>query len=72
MGALELGLHNEAVRNRSLHSMGLYLAVTFGMAWVLWLMGWMITQHKLSLPLFPILVVGSFGPFVGALVVTLR
>jgi uncharacterized protein len=65
-------LHDDAARNRRLHSMGLYLAVTFGMAWVLWLMGWMITQHKLSLPLFPILVVGSFGPFVGALVVTIK
>jgi uncharacterized protein len=72
VGALETRLHDDAARNRSLHSMGLYLAVTFGMAWVLWLMGWMITQHKLSLPLFPILVVGSFGPFVGALVVTMK
>jgi hypothetical protein len=72
VGALEMRLHDDAARNRSLHSMGLYLAVTFGMAWVLWLLGWMITQHKLSLPLFPILVVGSFGPFVGALIVTMK
>jgi hypothetical protein len=56
---------------RSLRSTGLYLAVAFGMAWLLWLVGWLITQHKLALPLFPVLVVGSFGPFIGALVATL-
>jgi uncharacterized protein len=64
-------LTGKAARSRNLHSMGLYLAVAFLMAWVLWLVGWLITQHKISLPLFPVLVVGSFGPFVGALVATL-
>jgi len=67
-----IGLKNNAVRNRNLHSTALYLGVTFGMAWALWLIGWLITQQKLSLPLFPVLVVGSFGPFVGALFATLR
>ena len=62
---------NNAQHNRSLRSMRLYLIVAFVMAWVLWLVGWLITQHKVSLPLFPVLVVGSFGPFVGALVATL-
>jgi hypothetical protein len=66
-----MGLNDNAVRNRSLHSMGLFLVVAFVMAWVLWLVGWLINQHKLSLPLFPVLVVGSFGPFVGALVATM-
>jgi membrane protease YdiL (CAAX protease family) len=66
-----MDLNESAARTRSLRSMGLYLLVAFVMAWVLWLLGWLITQHKLSLPLFPVLVVGSFGPFVGALVVTL-
>jgi hypothetical protein len=70
-GSAAMALNDNAERNRSLHSMGLYLVVAFGMAWVLWLVGWLITQHKLSLPLFPVLVVGSFGPFVGALVATL-
>jgi hypothetical protein len=70
MGTTGMGLNNNAARNRSLHSMGLYLGVAFVMAWVLWLVGWLITQHKLSLPLFPVLVVGSFGPFVGAVVVS--
>jgi hypothetical protein len=60
-----------AARNRSLRSMGLYLTVAFAMAWAFWLVGWLITQNKLSLPLFPILVGGSFGSFVGALVATL-
>ena len=58
-------------RGRNLHLIGLYLAVAFAMAWALWFVGWLITQHKVSLPLFPVLVVGSFGPFVGALVTTL-
>jgi hypothetical protein len=62
---------DDAAGARNLRSMGLYLAVAFGMAWVLWAIGLLITHHKLSLPLFPVLVVGSFGPFVGALVVTL-
>jgi membrane protease YdiL (CAAX protease family) len=63
-------LNDNTVRSRSLRSMGLYLVVAFVMAWALWLVGWLITQHKLSLPLFPVLVVGSFGPFVGAVVVS--
>jgi uncharacterized protein len=66
-----MGLDRKAFRHRDLRSIGLYLAVAFAMAWALWLVGWLITQHRLSLPLFPILVVGSFGPFVGALIVTL-
>ena len=67
-----MGLNDNAVRNRSLHSMGLYLGVTFGMAWVLWFVGWLVNHHRLSLPLIPIIVVGSFAPFVGALVTTLK
>src|ERR1700761_3828545 len=63
--------NDQAVRRGSLKSIGLYLAVAFVMAWALWFVGILITRHTLSLPLFPILVVGSFGPFVGALVVTL-
>jgi hypothetical protein len=64
-------LDDQAARRRTLRSIGLYLAVAFVMAWALWLVGIAITRHALSLPLFPILVVGSFGPFVGALVATL-
>ncbi len=46
----------------------LYLAVAFGITWTFWLLGWAIASHKVSgLPLFPVLVVGSFGPFVGAI-----
>jgi len=54
-------LTEKAARGRNLHSMGLYLAIAFPFAWVLWLVGWLITQYKLSLPLFPVLVVGSFA-----------
>lgn len=64
-------LSEQIAPRRSLRSIGLYLAVAFVMAWALWLVGVLVTRHVLSLPLFPILVVGSFGPFVGALVVTL-
>jgi hypothetical protein len=64
-------LDHDVVRQRSLQSAGLYLVVAFGMAWMLWLVAWLITQHKISLPIFPVLVVGSFGPLVGALVATM-
>lgn len=59
----------KARQNRGL--IALYLAVAFIMAWALWFVAILITRHVLSLPLVPILMVGSFGPFVGALVVTL-
>lgn len=64
-------LNDTAVRGRSLNAMGLYLAVAFGMAWLLWFVAWLIAEHRLSGPLFPVMVVGSFGPFVGALAATL-
>ena len=64
-------LDGKAARGRTLGSMGLYLAVAFVMAWALWFAGWLITRRQLALPLFPVLVIGSFGPFVGALVTTL-
>lgn len=66
-----MALDDKAVRSRNLRSMALYLAVAFVMAWALWFVAWLISQHKLSLPIFPVLVVGSFGPFVGALVTCL-
>jgi uncharacterized protein len=61
---------DKAVRSRTQRSIALYLAVAFIMAWALWFVSWLISHHKLSLPIFPVLVVGSFGPFVGALVTT--
>jgi len=62
---------DKTVGSRNQRSIALYLAVAFAMAWTLWFACWLITQHLLSLNLFPVLVVGSFGPFVGALVTTL-
>ncbi|HTZ69838.1 MAG TPA: hypothetical protein VMB71_04220, partial [Acetobacteraceae bacterium] len=59
------------MRHHNIKPIALYLAVAFVMAWALWLAGYLITRHKLSLPLFPVLVIGSFGPFIGALVTTL-
>jgi hypothetical protein len=66
-----LELHDQMDRRRDRRSIGLYLAVAFVMAWSLWLVALLITRHVLSLPLVPVLMVGSFGPFVGALVVSL-
>lgn len=57
-----------AVRGRS--AMRLYLGIAFGMAWVFWGLAWLISRGKVSLPIVPVLMIGSFGPFVGALVTT--
>jgi hypothetical protein len=43
-------------RSWNLRSMALFLGVTFLMAWALWLVAWLITQHELSLPLIPVIV----------------
>lgn len=56
--------------SRSFPAIWLYLAIAFGMAWCFWFLGWLIAAHELSLPLFPVLVIGSFGPFVGATATT--
>jgi hypothetical protein len=61
----------EMARGLQVRSIRVYLTVAFSMAWALWFVGWLIAQHKLSLPIFPVLVIGSFGPFVGALITTL-
>lgn len=63
-------MDNQAAHAGNARSIRLYLIVAFGIAWTLWFVGWLITKHRLSLPLFPILVIGSFGPFIGALVAT--
>ena len=55
---------------RNLRSMALYLAIAFGFAWTFWAITWLISQHRLSLPLLPMLFIGSFGPFVAAAVTT--
>ncbi len=52
-------------------SMAVYLAVAFGVAWTLWFAAWLISRHQLDLPIVPVLMIGSFGPFAGALVTTL-
>ncbi len=49
----------------------LYLAVAFGWAWGFWLIGWLVFVKRLDLPLVPILMLGSFGPLLGAAVTTL-
>jgi len=53
-------------------SIALYLAVAFGIAWVFWFVAWLVSQGRLTVPLLPMLFIGSFGPFIGAAVVTLR
>jgi hypothetical protein len=71
MPDISRGLNDRTDRRRDRRSIGLYLIVAFVMAWSLWLVALLITRHALSLPLVPVLMVGSFGPFVGALVVSL-
>jgi len=48
-----------------------YFAVTFLVAWFFWFLAWLFTKGQLGhIPLIPTLIVGSFGPFVGAAVCT--
>ena len=44
----------------------LYLAVSFGFAWACWCVCWLIADKLISAPLTPLLIVGSFGPFIAA------
>jgi hypothetical protein len=53
-------------------SIALYLAVAFSMAWIFWSVAWLASQGRVAVPAIPMLFIGSFGPFVGAAVVTLR
>lgn len=55
---------------RNSRSITLYLAVAFAFAWVFWLLAWLSSKHIVSLPLVPMMFVGSFGPFIGAAVTT--
>jgi len=64
------GMADPVERRKILPAIGIYLSVAFAMAWSFWLVGILIAHHKVALPLMPILVIGSFGPFVGALVTT--
>jgi hypothetical protein len=55
---------------RNSRSITLYLVVAFGFAWAFWLVAWLISRKLISLPLVPMLFIGSFGPFIGATVTT--
>lgn len=55
---------------RKSRSITLYLAIAFGFAWAFWLVAWLITMKFISLPLLPMLFIGSFGPLVGAAATT--
>lgn len=55
---------------RNLRSMLLYLVVAFGMAWTFWWGAWLSSKHLTTLPLLPLLFIGSFGPFVAAGITT--
>jgi len=63
-------MQDTASKRGTFRIVALYLAVTYGMAWALWFLAWLIFKGRVSLPIFPVLVVGSFGPFVGAAVAT--
>ena len=54
-------------QKRSIRLALLYLVLSFLVAWVFWFLSWLYTKGLLvQLPLVPVLIVGSFGPFVGA------
>jgi hypothetical protein len=55
---------------RNSRSIMLYLVVAFGFAWAFWLVALLITKNVMSLPLLPMLFIGSFGPFISAAVTT--
>lgn len=55
---------------RNSRSITLYLAVAFGFAWAFWLVAWLTSKKLMSLPLVPMLFIGSFGPFISAAVTT--
>ena len=55
---------------RNSRSTALYLVISFGFAWAFWLVAWLVSKKVISLPLLPMLFVGSFGPFLGAAVTT--
>lgn len=57
---------------RNMQSIKLYLAISFGFAWAFWLVAWLISKHYISLPLIPVLFIGSFGPLIGAAATTFR
>ncbi len=45
---------------------GLYLCISFGLAWALWLVCWLIGAGLVPLPLTATVILGSFGPFIAA------
>jgi hypothetical protein len=44
----------------------LYIAVSFGIAWLGWGACWVIFSRHLNLPITLFAILGSFGPFIGA------
>jgi uncharacterized protein len=55
---------------RNVRSTTIYLSIAFGFAWAFWLIAWLISKKLISLPILPMLFIGSFGPFIGAAVTT--
>lgn len=49
------------------HHIGLYLAISFVAAWVIWIGCWWFARHGMSgAALLPVVIAGSFAPFVAA------
>ena len=45
----------------------IYLVLSFLIAWLFWLVAWLHTKHfAVPIPLITLLIIGSFGPFLGA------
>lgn len=51
---------------------GLYTGIAFGFTWAFWFLAWLVSRKLISLPLLPMLFIGSFGPLIGAAVTMFR
>jgi membrane protease YdiL (CAAX protease family) len=49
------------------HFARIYLVASFLIAWLFWLLAWLHTKHyAIPIPLITLVIIGSFGPFLGA------
>jgi len=65
------GFASDSLKTKERQLLITYVFIAFGTAWFFWFLAWLRTKGYLTrLPLVPVLIVGSFGPFAGAAVCT--
>jgi hypothetical protein len=65
------GFASDRLKTRERQLLITYVVIAFGTAWFFWFLAWLHTRgHLTRLPLVPVLIVGSFGPFAAAAVCT--